>query len=81
MKANIVIEMASDGTFSCYMHEELPDFALFGYGNSANEAKEDMLNAYQEIKEMLEMEGKVTPNLEFIYHYDISALNKLQLKK
>ena len=32
MVANIVIEMASDGGFACYMQESVPNFALFGYG-------------------------------------------------
>ena len=50
MKANIVFEMAKDGGCSCYMLEEVPDFGLLGYGNTPQEAKADMLQAYEEIK-------------------------------
>ena len=73
MKANIIIEMASDGGFSCYMKESLPDYALFGYGNTVQEAKNDLLQSYQEITDMLKEEGKDVKPLEFIYHYDMKS--------
>lgn len=73
MKVNIIFEMAKDGGCSCFMKEELPDFALFGYGNSPQEAKEDMLKAYEEIKIMLIEEKKNPPELDFIYHYDMKS--------
>lgn len=73
MKVNIIIEMASDGGYACYMEETFPDFALAGFGDSAEEAKEDMLEAYGQIKEDLENEGKSMPDLEFIYHYDMKS--------
>lgn len=73
MRANIVIEMASDGGFSCYMKESLPDYALFGYGSTAQEAKNDMLQSYQEIIDMLKEEGKDVAPLDFVYHYDMKS--------
>lgn len=63
MKANVIIEMASDGGFSCYLKESLPDYALFGYGNTAQEAKSDMLKE----------DGKAPAPLEFVYHYDMKS--------
>ena len=73
MKANIIIEMASDGGFACYMKESLPDYALYGYGNTAQEAKNDMLQSYQEITDMLKEEGINIEPLEFVYHYDMKS--------
>lgn len=73
MKANIIFEMAKDGGCSCYMQEEIPDFGLLGFGNTPQEAKEDMLLAYQEIRELLEAEGKHPAELEFVYHYDVRS--------
>lgn len=73
MKANVIIEMASDGGFSCYLKESLPDYALFGYGNTAQEAKSDMLESYREITDMLKEEGKDPAPLEFVYHYDMKS--------
>lgn len=73
MKANVIIEMAKDGGFSCYMADDVPDFGLTGYGNTPQEAKQDMLQAYSEIKELLRAEGKTPRELEFIYRYDIKS--------
>lgn len=73
MKANIVFEMAKDGGCSCFMQEDVPDFGLLGYGNSPKEAKADMLQAYEEIKEILKEEGKNPTELEFVYHYDMKS--------
>ena len=53
MVANMVFETAKDGGCACYMVEDVPDFALYGYGNNPREAKADMLKAYEEIKELL----------------------------
>ncbi|MBO5456725.1 MAG: pilus assembly protein HicB [Muribaculaceae bacterium] len=73
MKANIVFEMAKDGGCSCYMLEELPDFGLLGFGNTPQEAKADMLKAYEEINDLLVKEGRTPIKLEFVYHYDMKS--------
>lgn len=73
MKVDIIIEMASDGGFSCYMKQSVPEFALFGYGNSAAEAKQDMLAGFNDIKALLAEEGKPVPDFEFCYHYDMKS--------
>lgn len=65
--------MAKDGGCSCYMVEEIPDFGLLGFGNTPQEAKADMLQAYQEIRELLLAEGKEPVQLEFVYHYDMRS--------
>lgn len=73
MRANIVFEMAKDGGCSCYMVEDVPDFGLFGFGESPAEAKADMLHAYEEIKDILVSEGKSPVELDFVYHYDMKS--------
>lgn len=66
IKITVVIEKAQDGTFSCYMEDDDRfDFGLFGSGETVEEAKNDLLSAYDEIKEMNAKEGKKTPALEF----------------
>lgn len=73
MKVNIIFEMAKDGGCSCYMAEDIPDFSLLGFGDSPQEAKADMLQAYDEIKGLLATEGKTVQELEFTYHYDMKS--------
>lgn len=67
------MEKASDGYYSCFVEEDLPGFGLAGYGDTAETAKEDMMKAYAEIKEMQEEEGKKVPELEFTYKYDMQS--------
>ena len=73
MKVTAIMEKAKDGYYSCYVEEDLPGFGLSGFGETAEAAKEDMMKAYQEIKEMQEEEGKEVPELEFTYKYDMQS--------
>ena len=73
-KVTIQVEKGKqEKNFSCFMVEELPDFALVGYGNTAKQAIEDMYVAQKEIKELLEEEGKLMPELEFVFQFDIGS--------
>lgn len=73
-KVTIQVEKGKqEKNFSCFMVEELPDFTLAGYGNTAKQAIEDMFVAQKEIKELLEEEGKQMPELEFVFRFDIGS--------
>lgn len=72
-KVTIVIEKASDGGYCAYMEEIFKDFGLAGSGDTAEEAKQDIVEAYHEIKEMLEAKGKKVPELEFDFKYDMQS--------
>ncbi|WP_291529037.1 type II toxin-antitoxin system HicB family antitoxin [Bacteroides sp. UBA939] len=75
MKQNVTVlmEKSSDGYFSCFVEDELPGFGLAGYGDTAELAKKDMMQAYADMKDILEEEGKEIPELEFTYKYDIQS--------
>ncbi len=73
-KVTIQVEKGKqDKNFSCFMVEKFPDFSLAGFGNSAKQAIEDMYVAQQEIKALLEEEGKQIPELEFTFRFDIGS--------
>lgn len=74
MKATVIIERGSDGYFSCYVEEDFDGFALMGYGDTAEEAKDDLLLAYEETKADFAKEGREVPELEFTWKYDLSSL-------
>jgi predicted RNase H-like HicB family nuclease len=63
----------SPNLYSIYIEEDLPGVGLFGYGDSEEEAKKDLLVAVEEYKEMLQEKGKPIPdflnNLEITYRY------------
>lgn len=73
MKVTCIIEMAKDGEFSCYTDEQFEGFALFGYGSSVAETKEDCIEGYHEIKELRAEQGLETPELEFEWKYDLAS--------
>lgn len=73
LKVTAILEMTSDGMFSCCVTENLGNYGIAGYGRSANEARLDMLACYEEMKEINASEGIETPELEFTYKYDMQA--------
>lgn len=73
MKAKVIIERGNDGLFSYYMNENDFDFGLNGQGNTIEEAKNEFLSTYAELKDMYSEEGKAFSELEFEYEYDISS--------
>ena len=73
MKVVFIIEKSSDGYFSCYTDQEFEGFGLLGYGDTAEEAKNDLLSTYEEIKASNAAEGKETPEIEFEWKYDLQS--------
>lgn len=67
MEVTVIMEKTEDGHYSCYVEEDLPGFGLSGYGDTAEDAREDMLAAYKEIRDMQKEEGKGVPDLHFTF--------------
>lgn len=72
-QVTVIIEKASDGGFCCYMKDDVGKFGLCGFGATANEAKEDLLEAYEETKEIGKERGMDIPELSFVFKYDMQA--------
>ncbi|OAV69649.1 hypothetical protein Barb6XT_00349 [Bacteroidales bacterium Barb6XT] len=77
MKVTAIIEKNNDGFYSVYVEDELPGIGLNGQGFSVEEAKKEMLAAFEEYKTMLKEEAKEIPagleNLEIEYKYDMQS--------
>ena len=65
-----IIERASDGGFATYMLESFEKFGAHGFGNTAEEAKEDLFVAIEEFREML---GDDVPQMNITFKYDITS--------
>jgi len=76
MKTTALIEMGKDGTFSIYTSDLKS--TIVGEGNTVCEAKQDFLEAFNELMQYYKDENKKVPNelknLEFVYRYDIASL-------
>ena len=73
MKATVIVEKNSDGTYSAFMEDDMPDFGLAGYGNSAKEAIDDFHAAVEETADFLRKNGKEMPELSFSFLYDLQS--------
>ncbi len=73
MKVAVIIERGTDGFYSAYMDDDRFDFGLNGQGNTVQEAKDDFLKAYLEIRKIKEEEGATIPDLEFEFEYDVDS--------
>lgn len=74
MKAQVVIERGTDGSFDATMEylAEVP-FGLLGQGKTVAETIADFRNSYREMQEMYQAEGKEIPELEFVFKYDVPS--------
>lgn len=76
-----IIEKASDGGYGIYL-PEMEGVALFGYGITEDEAKENLLENLESILEYYEEENQPVPevlndgDMEFEYRYDFSGFFK-----
>jgi predicted RNase H-like HicB family nuclease len=77
MKFTAIVEKGKNGMFSIYV-DGMKDHGLYGSGTTVEKAKEDMLNALNEMVEVHKEEGSKTPkeldNPTFIYKYDIASM-------
>lgn len=59
--------------YACYTLEDIPHFGIAGYGDTVEEARKDFFVAYEEIKELEAEQGRVAPELEFTFKYDMRS--------
>ena len=76
MKTRAIIETGPDGGFDIYL-PDVEHHLFYGTGETVKEAKESLLDTYQEILDLYREEGKPVPeelqDLEFEYEYDIAS--------
>ena len=69
MKLTAFIEIGNDGLFAVCTDDN-PIGMISGFGDNVKEAMEDFQECHQEMKEFWSQEGKVLPELEFVFRYD-----------
>lgn len=74
-EVQVIIGRVNEGNYvySAVMDAPEVPFGLNGTGRTVQEAKEDMLEAYNEIKEIMEQNGEAYEDLLFHYSYDLSS--------
>lgn len=76
MKTTAIIETGPESDFDIIL-SDLENHGIWGHGDTVQEAKDDLLNSYQEMIDSYLEEGKPIPeelcDLEFDYKYDIAS--------
>ena len=74
-KVKAFIEQGADGSYGVYidLDDTSLNYGIYGDGATVNEAKEDFLKAYQDMKTIYENEGKEFIQAKFIFQYDTAS--------
>lgn len=73
MKAEVIIERGSDGTYSAYIESDNVPFGLIGDGKTVQETIADFLSSADEMKEYYKEQGKEYPEIEWKFKYDVAS--------
>lgn len=70
-----IIEKGKDKEFgySIYMDCYSLPYGITGTGDTVEEAKDDFISAYQEIKTLFNESGKKYTEVEFVFKYDVAS--------
>ncbi len=72
-KLTVIVEMASDGTFGCYIGDEEKDFGSCGYGDTSDEAIRSFYEACALMREEHAKAGKTVPEYDYVFKYDLRS--------
>jgi hypothetical protein len=73
MKVKVIIERGSDGSYGAYIGSATISFGIIGDGKTVQEAKEDFLNSYEEMKVYYSENNKKFTDCEFEFQYDVAS--------
>lgn len=73
VKSTAIIEKGDMGYDITLKSQEGIPFGLLGQGRTVEEAKEDFINSYKEMKELMNDEGIECPELEFEFLFDTAS--------
>ncbi len=73
VRATAIIEKGEMGYDITLKSKEGIPFGLLGQGRTVEEAKEDFINSYEEMMELMNDEGIECPELEFEFLFDTAS--------
>ena len=72
--AIVIMERGNDGSYSAYIASDNCPFGCIGEGATAKETMEDFMAGVEDMKRIYAREGKVFPDIEFRFRYDVASL-------
>ena len=73
MKIKVIIERGNDGSYGAYIGSNNVSFGIIGDGKTVQDAKNDFLNSYEEMKDYYAENNKNFTECEFQFQFDIAS--------
>lgn len=73
MKVKVIIERGNDGSYGAYIGSNNVSFGVIGDGKTVQDAKNDFLNSYEEMKDYYTENNKNFTECEFQFQFDIAS--------
>lgn len=73
MRVDVIIERGNDGSYSAYIDNNSLEFGIIGDGKTVQETIDDFNLSCSEMKELFADQGKVFPDVEFVFKYDVPS--------
>ena len=73
MKVKVIIERGNDGSYGAYVGSNNVSFGIIGDGETVQDAKNDFLNSYEEMKDYYAENNKNFTECEFQFQFDIAS--------
>ena len=73
MKVKVIIERGNDGSYGAYIGSNNVSFGIIGDGETVQDAKNDFLNSYEEMKDYYTENNKNFTECEFQFQFDIAS--------
>ena len=73
MKIKVIIERGNDGSYGAYIGSNNLSFGIIGDGETVQDAKNDFLNSYEEMKDYYAENNKNFTECEFQFQFDIAS--------
>jgi hypothetical protein len=73
MKVKVIIERGNDGSYGAYIGSSNVSFGIIGDGETVQDAKNDFLNSYEEMKDYYAENNKNFTECEFQFQFDIAS--------
>ena len=73
MKVKVIIERGNDGSYGAYIGSNNVSFGIIGDGETVQDAKNDFLNSYEEMKDYYAENNKNFTKCEFQFQFDIAS--------
>ncbi|MBR1868498.1 MAG: helix-turn-helix transcriptional regulator [Bacteroidales bacterium] len=72
-EVKVLVERGKDGRYSAYIADGSCEYGCMGEGDTAGETEKDFLAGVEDMRRVYQREGKVFPEYDFSFKYDLAS--------